>query len=132
MPETPTSGQATAAGILVIIQAGLIGLVGVALWILSAARRRRFTNRFLHSELAHHPFLWGLALLLVAVWLVVLAVAVVRRCSWAPPAVYVSEAVLAIAGLLHWHPLRSLLALGLAVIVVVLVATDEPVPEPQP
>jgi hypothetical protein len=132
MPDTPPSGHATAAGILLVVQGGLIGLLGLALWILSAARRRRFTSRFLQSALAHHPVLWGLALLLVAVWLAVLAVAVVHRQGWARPAVYVSEAVLAVAGLLHWHPLRSLLGLGLAVIVVVLVATDEPVPAPRP
>ncbi len=132
MPETPSSGHATAAGILLVVQGGLIGLLGLALWILSAARRRRFTSRFLQSTLAQHPVLWGLALLLLAAWLAVLAVAVVRRERWAPPGVYVSEAVLAVAGLLRWHPLRSLLGLGLAVIVVVLVATDEPVPAPQP
>ena len=35
--------------------------------------------------------------------------------------------MLAVVGLLHWHPLRSLLGLGLAIVVVVLLATDEPV-----
>jgi hypothetical protein len=127
MPETPSSGQATAAGVIIVVQGGLIGLAGLALWILSRAGRRHFTNRFLHGALANHPVLWGFALLLVAVWLAVLAVAVVRRDRWARAAAYVSEAVLAVVGLLHWHPLRSLLGLGLAIVVVVLLATDEPV-----
>ena len=127
MPQTPASGQSTAAGIIIVVQGGLIGLAGLALWILSRAGRRHFTNRFLHGALANHAVLWGLALLLIAVWLVVLAVAVVRRDRWARPAAYVSEAVLAVVGLLHWHPLRSLLGLGLAIVVVVLLATDEPV-----
>jgi len=132
MPETPSSGQSTAAGVIIVVQGGLIALAGLALWILSRAGRRHITNRFLHGALANHPVLWGFALLLLAVWLAALAVAVVRRDGWARPATYVSEAVLAIAGLLHWHPLRSLLGLGLAVIVVVLVATDERVPAPTP
>jgi hypothetical protein len=127
MPETPSSGQATAAGVIIVVQGGLIGLAGLALWILSRAGRRHFTNRFLHGALANHPVLWGFALLLVAVWLALLAVAVVRRDRWARPAAYVSEAALAVVGLVHWHPLRSLLGLGLAIVVVVLLATDEPV-----
>jgi len=130
MPETPSSGQSTAAGVIIVVQGGLIALAGLALWILSRAGRRHFTNRYLHGALANHPVLWGFALLLIAVWLAVLAVAVVRRDRWARPATYVSEAVLAVAGLLHWHPLRSLLDLGLAIIVVVLVATDDRVPAP--
>jgi hypothetical protein len=125
MPETPSSGQATAAGVIIVVQGGLIGLAGLALWILSRAGRRHFTNRFLHGALASHPVLWGFALLVVAVWLAVLAVAVVRRDGWSRPAAYASEGVLAVAGLLHFHALRSLLGLGLAIIVVVLLATDE-------
>ena len=128
MPENSSSGQATGAGIIVIVQAGLIGLAGLAIWFLSGGPRRRFANRFLHSQLAYHPFIWGLVLVLVAAWLVVLAVAIARRRDWAPVAAYISEAVLAVVGLLRWHPVRSLLGLALAIAVVVLIATDEPVP----
>ena len=119
------SGRSTAAAVILGVQGGLLALTGLLLWFLSGARRHRFANRYFHSQLAQHPFLWGLALLLLAGWLIVLAVQVTRRRGWVAVAVYITEALLALAGLLRFHPVRSLLDVGLAAAVVLLVATDD-------
>jgi hypothetical protein len=119
------SGRATAAAVILGIQAALLALTGLLLWFLSSARRHRFANRFLHTQAAQHPFVWGLVLLLLAAWLVVLAVQVTRRRGWVAVAVYITEALLAVVGLLRFRPLRSLLDVALAVAVVLLVATDD-------
>ena len=133
-PTTPSgaaarsSGRSIAAAVILAVQAVLLAVLGLLIWFLARAQRRRFTSRFFHTQLAQHPFIWGLVLLLLGAWLVVLAVGVTRRRGWAAIGVYVTEAVLALVGLLRFHPLRSLLDVGLAAAVVLLVATDDAPP----
>lgn len=110
---------------ILAVQAALLAVGGLLIWFLARAQRRRFANRFLHSQLAQHPFVWGLVLVILGAWLAALALGVHRRRGWATIGVYVTETVLAIVGLLRFHPVRSLLDVVLAAAVVVLVATDD-------
>jgi hypothetical protein len=116
--------QTTIAWILVAIQAALVGLAGLFLWTWNADGRRRFVHRFFHDQMATHPMRWGLALMILSGALVIVAVALARRRSWAPPAVYVLETILALGALVRFHPVRSLVGLGLAIAVIVIVAND--------
>jgi hypothetical protein len=118
------SGKLTAATVLVALQAGLLLLTGLVVWAVSAARRRRFVHRFWYDRVANHPALAGLVFVLAAAGLVVLAVALWRRRRWAPISAYIAEGLLLIASLVRLRPLRSLLGAVLAVVVIVLVATE--------
>ena len=111
------------------VQATLLVAAGLLIWLLASASRRRFADRYFHSQLAQHPFAWGLVLVVVGAWVAALAVGVFRRRGWATVGVYVTETLLAIAGLLRFRPVRSLVDVFLAAAVVVLVATDD---EPEP
>ena len=118
------SGRITAATVVVAVQAGFLGLTGLVVWVVSAPRRRRFVHRFWYERMASHPGLAGLVFVLVAAGLVVLAVGLARRRRWVPVAAYVVEGLLVVANLVRFRPLRSLLGVSLAVVVIVLVATE--------
>ncbi len=118
------SGKITVAVVAIALQAGLLFLSGVLVWAMNAARRQRFVHRFWYDRIVQHPRLAGLVFVLVAIGLVVLAVGVARRRSWAPLPTYVVEGVLVVASVLRFHPLRTLLGIALAVTVIVLVATE--------
>jgi hypothetical protein len=102
----------------------MAALVAVVLFGVNAGRRRRFARRFFHEQFARRFGLWGVVLLFAAALLVVVARGVAQRRGWAPVSVYLVEAVLGVASLLRFHPLRSLVGFVLAVAVVVLVASD--------
>ena len=116
--------KSTVASVLIGIQAGMAALVGVVLLSVNAGRRRRFARRFFHEQFAHRFGLWGVVFFAVAASLVVVALGVAERRPWAPVTVYIVEAVLGVASLLRFHPMRSLLGLTLALAAVILVASD--------
>lgn len=118
------SGKITGATVIVAVQAGLLALTGLVVWVASAARRRRFVDRFWYDRMASHPRLAGLVFVLVAAGLVVLAVGLARRRRWVPIPAYVVEGLLIVASLIRLRPLRSVLGVALAVIAIVLVATE--------
>ena len=106
------------------VQATASVLGGLFLLTWDVDGRRRFATRFLHDQLAVHPIRWGVVLVAFGVALIIGAVGLARCVSWAAPAVYVIEAIAVLGSLLRFHPLRSMIGVGLAVVVVVLVATD--------
>jgi lysylphosphatidylglycerol synthetase-like protein (DUF2156 family) len=118
------SGKITGATVIVAVQAGLLALTGLVVWVASAARRRRFVHRFWYDRMATHPRLAGLVFVLVAAGLIVLAVGIARRRHWALIPAYVVEGLLIVVSLVRLRPLRSLLGVALAVVVIVLVATE--------
>ncbi len=120
----------TAAVAVVAVQGGLLAVTGLAVWALSVDRRRRFAHRYWYDRVATHPRLAGLVFLVVAAGLVVLAIAIARRWRGAPLATYITEGVLVVASLARFHPLRSLLGVGLGVAAIVLVASSRQVFEP--
>jgi len=113
--------KSTIATVLVGAQAVLILVAGLAL-VATGRRHHRFVRRFLHETLVRHPRLWGLILLIVVAALIILAAGISSRRSWAPAATYITEGTLAVASLLRFHPLRSLLGTAIAVAVILLVA----------
>lgn len=123
-PVTQTDGRLTAAWILTTVQAAVAYLGALFLWTWDADGRRRFVRRFAHEQLAVHPLRWGVLLLLVGGALTVSAIALAHRRSWAPTVAYVTEAIVAVGSFLRFHPARSILGLGLAATVIVLVATS--------
>lgn len=124
MSEIAQGSKSTVASVLIGIQAGMAALVALALFALSSDRRHRFAVRFFHEQFARRLGLWAVVFLVVAALLVLLAVAVAKRRTWAPRTVYVVEALAVVASVLRFHPLRSLVGVGLAVAVIALVARD--------
>lgn len=122
--------KSAAAATLVWVQAALVALGGLILLAAGARRRRSLSTRFLHGHLVGHPGLWGLALVIVAAGLVLLGIGVHRRSANAVVTAYITEAVLGLGGLVGFHPVRSVLGVMLAVMVVALISTDERMPQP--
>ena len=118
------SSKITSATVIVAVQAGLLALTGLVVWVASAARRRRFVHRFWYDRVAAHPGVAGLVFVLVAAALVVVAVALARRRHWVVIPVYVVEGLLVVGSLVRFRPLRSVLGVALGVAVIVLVAID--------
>ena len=116
--------QITIAWVLMSIQATLVGLAGLFLWTWNVDGRNRFVHRFLHDQMATHPMRWVVALLILSAALVTVAIALAHRRSWAPPATYILETILGLGALVRFHPVRSVVGLGLAAAVILLVAND--------
>jgi ABC-type uncharacterized transport system permease subunit len=112
------------AAVIMAVQGAIAAVIGLAFWVVANGPRRRFARRFFDSRFANHPRLAGLVFIVIAIILIGLAVAVGSRRRWAHIPTFVVEGLLAVASVLRFHPLRSLVGLLLAVAVIVLVAVS--------
>ena len=125
MTSTPAATQKSlVASILMYAQAVLIGLTGASLAAFADDRRRRFSRRFFQDRLLRHSGAWAIVLIVLAVALVMIGIGAYWRRSWAAVCAYVAEAIVGVGGLPGFHPMRSMVGLGVAVVVILLVASD--------
>jgi hypothetical protein len=124
--------RSAVAAVLLYVQAALAALGGSALIVFGTSRRRRVARRLLHTSLLHHPTAAGLVLLVVAAALAVIGVGVAGRRPPAQVCAYVAEGVMGMSALVNFHPLHSVVGIGLAATVVVLVASDHAGAQPGP
>ena len=119
-----TGSRSLVAWVLMCVQAGVAILLGIYLWTAGRRGRARFAHRFLHDQLSAHAHRWGVVLLVAVAVLLVVAIAIARFRAWAWIVAYVLEAVIALGALVRFHPVRSVIGAGMAVAIIVLLATD--------
>ena len=117
-----TGGAALAAGLLMMFQAVIGGVSGLALQA-SARRLQRWT---LVSGIAHRRAEAGLVVTVVSIAAVVVAGYVMSGSGRARIFAYAFEALAVIGGVLRLdrHPAAAIVSVGVAVLVIVLLATE--------